>query len=194
MADNFDLENVFASVGGNDFRAGRQLTAEDADGGTTEISPLKRIRGSHHALARGIAFGGKTDKEVAIENGFSPNTLSRLKSDPSFIELVNYYRAHADHNAIDLNKQLIDVTAQALNVISDRLDEREDDFTVGQLTEIAKMGADRTGFGPTVKNETTVNLSIGAKMQRAQERLAEYEKARVIDVTPVVAASGVKQK
>jgi hypothetical protein len=57
-------------------------------------------------------------------------------------------------------------------------------MSLDTLTELVKMGADRTGFGPQSKS-TNVNVTVdfGARLEAARRRVAER---KVIDVTPGV--------
>lgn len=148
-----------------------------------EPAPLKRLGERHHALARLLAQG-VSPGEASIVTGLSSSRISILKGDPTFKELVEFYRERVDEQYLDMHATLAGLSLDAASRLRERLeDDDEDKLTIGQLIEITKLGADRTGFGP--KSESTVNVNIGLaeKMQAARERAEARRQA--IDITPV---------
>lgn len=148
-----------------------------------EPAPLKRLGERHHALARLLAQG-VSPGEASVVTGLSGSRISILKADPTFAELVSFYRDKVDEQYVDMHATLAGLSLDAAVRLRERLeDDDEDKLSIGQLIEITKLGADRTGFGP--KSESTVNVNIGLaeKMQQARER-AEARR-RAIDITPV---------
>src|SRR5215472_18949794 len=73
----------------------RELTPEDviklndAPVGVAS-SPLKKLKHSHHNLARLIADGVR-EEQISSVTGYSLPYISLLKGDPAFSQLVQYY-------------------------------------------------------------------------------------------------------
>jgi hypothetical protein len=121
---------------------------------------------------------------AAVAVGIQGSTVSILCADPAFKELLAFYRSETDAAYRSLHEELSGISMDAAAEIRKRL---EDDEMVGKmsldtLTELVKMGADRTGFGPQSKS-TNVNVTVdfGARLEAARKRVAER---KVIDVTP----------
>lgn len=144
-------------------------------------SALKRLSERHHALARVLASGVKPS-EAAITCGYAPSRVSILQDDPAFKELLEFYRNDVDAQYRGLHERLSGLALDAAEVLQERLEENSDDISFGQLMELTKLGADRTGHGP---QSNTVNLNIGVdladRLQKARERVANRT---LIDLDP----------
>jgi hypothetical protein len=133
-------------------------------------SAVKRLTERHHALARNIASGMPIG-EAAILQGYTINRVSILQSDPAFKELLSFYREDAQRPYRDLHVRLSGLASDAAEELSNRLEEKPEDITVGQLMELTKMGADRTGFGPSATN-VQVNVDLAGRLEAARKRVA----------------------
>lgn len=138
---------------------------------------IKRISERHHALARALA-AGLSEAEAAASVGYDNARVSVLKASPAFRELLDLYRDKVDTEFSEIAGRLAGLTKDALVALQDRLEDQPEDISVGQLIEIAKLGADRSGFGPSQKVEQTINVNLAARMQEARKRLS------MRDVTP----------
>jgi len=146
-----------------------------------EAQPLKRLGERHHALARLLAQG-VSPGEASVVTGLSGSRISILKADPTFADLVAFYKDKVDAEYVGMHATLAGLSLDAANVLRDRLEEDPDALSVGQLLEAVKVGADRTGFGPKSESTLNVNVGLAEKMQAARER-AEVRR-RMIDITP----------
>lgn len=143
---------------------------------------IARLRDSHHAIARLVALG-RSDVETAAITGYSANRVCVLKKDPSFQELVAFYKDRVAEEFIDFTGRLKSVSLDALNVLHERIVETPESMENRELSEIVKMGADRTGFGPPTKNGPAVSVSFS--LSALVKQSVELEESRkVIDVTP----------
>lgn len=134
---------------------------------------VKRLSERHHALARNLA-GGMAPSEAAIVCGYSLSRVSILQDDPAFKELLHFYREDVKGQYRDLHTRLAGIAADALDVLQDRLEEQPEDLSVGQLIELSKMGADRTGFGPqTSQTNLNVNIDLASRLEAARKRVRE---------------------
>lgn len=134
----------------------------------TTMPPLKRITDRHHALARAIASGIK-DTEVALMHGYTLPRISMLKTDPAFADLIAAYREQITIEYRGVHQKLAGVTSTALDQLEDRLE--QEDLPVGQLLEIVKMGADRTGAGPSSTSvQVNIHANLADRMRAAREQ------------------------
>lgn len=133
---------------------------------------LKRLSERHHALARNLA-SGMSPSEAAITCGYSTSRVSILQDDPAFQELLAFYRADVEHQYRDLHTRLSGLALDAADELAARLEEDPESVSIGQLMEITKMGADRTGFGPqSSSTNLNVNVDLASRLQAARERVA----------------------
>lgn len=139
----------------------------------SEPSALKRLGERHHALARNLA-SGMSPGEAAVICGYSLSRVSILQDDPTFKELLEFYRRDVNAQYRDLHQRLSGLALDAAEELAERLEESPSDISIGQLLEITKMGADRTGHGPQSQS-TNVNITIDAadRLKQARARVAE---------------------
>jgi hypothetical protein len=135
---------------------------------------IKQLRDSHHALARILALGTHP-AEASLITGYSLSRISILQSDPTFRELLEFYRGRKDEVVADVIGRMSAVHLEALAELQERLHDTAEQFTPGMLLEIVKTLADRTGYGPTSKNtQVNVNIDIAGRLERARQRVIEH--------------------
>jgi len=140
------------------------------------VSALKAIRERHHLLARRLADGIKIT-EAAIECGWSTSRVSILQTDPAFKELVEFYRKTEVLPAYrGMHERLAELSLDAADELAARLEAEPEKISVGQLMEVVKLGADRTGFGPQSSSmNLNVNVDMASRLQKARERVAQRQ-------------------
>lgn len=136
----------------------------------SQASAVKRITERHHALARNIA-SGMSVTEAAVLQGYSISRVSILQSDPAFKELLEFYREDAQRPYRDLHVRLSGLAMDAAEELSNRLEEKPEDVSIGQLVELTKLGADRTGHGPS-STSLNVNVDLAGRLENARKRVA----------------------
>ena len=135
-------------------------------------SPLKRLGDRHHQLARVLAEGAKPAEASAI-TGYDPSRISILLGDPSFKELIEFYRKHVDAAFGDFQRRAAVVTLTALNNIAELVEDDENPLTLDQNMQIVKTLADRTGHAPVSRSvSTNVQVDLTGKLAEARRRLA----------------------
>lgn len=144
----------------------------------TKPSAIKRITERHHALARNLA-SGMPEGDAATLQGYTISRVSILKNDPAFKELLAFYREDAQRPYRDLHVRLSGLAMDAAEELSNRLEEKPEEITIGQLTELTKLGADRTGCGPQSTN-LNLNVDLAGRLEAARKRVA-LRKLTVID-------------
>lgn len=136
----------------------------------SQASAIKRLTERHHALARNIA-GGMKVSDAATFCGYTISRVSILQSDPAFKELLEFYREEANRPYRDLHHRLSGLALDAAEELSNRLEEEPDKVSIGQLVELTKMGADRTGHGPQ-SSTLNVNVDLAGRLEAARKRVA----------------------
>lgn len=164
----------------------RELTIEDlqAVSGAPlgwKRSPLQKITIAHHTIARMTAEGTPV-MEISAVTGRTPASITQLRADPAFKELVVHYKKVNEIAKVDLEQQLTDVSSTALNTLQERMETEPEKMSDQDLRKIAQLGLDRTGFGPS----KTVKINNAAEVikELVKERKSR-EGGRIIDVTPV---------
>lgn len=144
---------------------------------------LKRLSDRHHALARCLS-SGMSEGDAALACGYVSSRVSILKSDPAFQELLAFYRDDTDRAYRDMHERLAGLSRDAVDELHTRLEDdiqaEEKKISVGQLLEIAKMGSDRTGYGPQSSQTVNVNVGIAAKLEAARRRVADRSAAALV--------------
>lgn len=166
-------EEVELLLAGGEVRAKPQPPAKTGEG------EAMRMTQRHHRLARLLAAGAKND-EAAFQAGYQPGTVSRLKADKTFQRLIAHYERELAPTFQIVGERLADLADGSLAVLADRLEDAPDDFTTRELIEMAKLGADRSGHGPTSTQKHEVTLDYGDRMAAARERIRSAQ-AQVIE-------------
>lgn len=171
------------------FSVERELAVEDvaamAEERGTKAPLLKRLSDRHHTLARLVASGMKLDT-AATTVGYNGARVSILKSDPMFIQLVNFYRSQEAKVIRDLGEKLSGLASDAIDALSDRLEDEDErkKIPTGHLLEMAKVGADRSGFGPqSTTTQVNIHANLADRMQAARQRAAESAGLKTIEGT-----------
>lgn len=142
----------------------------------SQAPALKRLTDRHHALARCLASGMRPG-DAAITCGYDASRVSILQADPAFQELLNFYREDTQAAYRDLHQRLAGLSLDAAEELAHRLEEDmqldEKKISIGQLMEITKMGADRTGYGPqSSSTNVNVNVDLASRLEAARKRVA----------------------
>jgi len=155
---------------------------------------VKKLRDSHHRIARLVAHGVKRTK-IAEVTGLSYTRLSVLSVDPAFKELVARYTAQL-HEKLDLAEDaFVEIAMQnmlrAELMISDRLDDADDSgelLPIRELVSISRDAADRLGYGKH-QTQTNVNVDFASRLERTIKRSARVIDAKAIPLSPSVGPS-----
>lgn len=147
----------------------------------TEPPEVKRLTERHHALARALA-SGMTEGEAGAMVGLLPARVSVLKGSPAFQELLALYREQKDRQFIETAARLAGLAQDAVIELQERLETEPEKISTGQLVEITKMAADRSGNGPTSTVNQNVNVDLSARLEQARQRALEHRKMK--DITP----------
>jgi hypothetical protein len=138
---------------------------------STPGSGLKRLRDTHHALARCLA-AGVSNQEASSITGYSPGYISILKGDPTFQELVAFYRANLTLAQADVTFRLTALNLSFIGELQDRLEVNPAGMSNAFVLEAVKVLSDRTGHAPMIKS-LNVNVDLAGRLEAARRRAAE---------------------
>lgn len=134
-------------------------------------SPLQRITDRHHGLAR-ILADGMEHWEAAIVTGYNPSYISFLLTNPTFKDLVAFYRTKTEAKYADMGDRLHGLGMVSTETLLERLENDPDSISNGMLLDIVKVAADRTGHGPATTN-VQVNVGLAGRLEAARRRVIE---------------------
>lgn len=145
---------------------------------------IAKLRDPHHALARFIASGLKIN-EAAERSGFSAARAYVLSIDPTFQDLVTFYRGQVNDAWLaaqdDFQRMAVGNMLKAERQLAEKLDKADEEgelLPTRDLIAIARDAADRFGYGKKSTN-VNVNVDFAAKLEAARARSATAR-----DVTP----------
>lgn len=146
---------------------------------------VKRLRDTHHMLARCLA-AGMTQTAAAERTGFSINRVSILCQDPAFQNLIATYRSQVDQSFVkEVDTFFSLATANMLKaerMLAEKLEEAEetgDALPTRELIAISRDAADRFGYG---KKQTNVNVNVdfAAQLEKAIARSGKADQMKVV--------------
>jgi hypothetical protein len=158
------MELTLDDLRGPEVGESRPITVEDLaalrapKGAATP--PRKKLRYKHHALARSLASGLGEATAAAI-TGFAPVTVSILKRDPAFAELVKFYASEEGKGFDHVRAQLLGVGQKFIEEMDRRVSRSPDELTMRDLRESGTVLLDRAGFGPAQSNTHDIHIHAG---------------------------------
>ena len=155
------------------------LTTEDLAPAQQGPPAYKRLSDRHQAVARYVAEG-MSNTEISILTGYGTHTITILRGDKTFQELVGFYRANQEAQFADLRQHMAGLSIDAIVELRERIEANPEKFTPGQLMELVKLLADRTGHGPTETKQVNVTTNIAQRLETARKRV----EAQYVDITP----------
>ena len=180
---NFDPGAVRRSASKVEFSLLGPIERSDVDllhvKGSSKADSVQKISARHHRLARHLAAGMKPGQAAAL-CGYSNSRVSILRADPLFRRLEGLYREQVEELFADQGAKLAEVSHTALDLLMTRMEEAPEELTVAQLQDLIKLGADRTGFGPSKTIEANVNHNLGAELE-ARWEAAQLRKREMLE-------------
>lgn len=133
---------------------------------------LQRIRDIHHQVAMLLAKGVRP-VEVSRITGMCQSRISILKADPTFQELLEYYREIKQAADVDDLQRINMLGRGAVQELLRRMEESPEELADTTLLKLAEFSADRTGKGPTTKNITATAVLSAADIEALKREGAE---------------------
>lgn len=148
----------------------RELAEGEEPPERVTVSP-RQMRNSHHAVAK-LCARGLTSAQVSLQTGYSLTHLWVLDKDPSFQELVTFYRRDQDAVAESVESKWLLIADDYAQHMHEKLLAGED-VPIEQAKEVFKVLADRAGFAPVQRSvNKNLNLNIGDRLDAARRRNA----------------------
>ncbi len=154
----------------------------------------------HHLAARMVADGSK-GVDISYATGYAPGTISSLRSDPAFVELVSHYAGLKEAVYLDVHQRLGSLGMAAVDQLQARVEhlERigEDELAdakvsvqqsmmpTGSLLKIAEMALDRSiapsrNSGTNVRQPTDIGGGLVVNLNFSEPK----RQGNIVDVTP----------
>ncbi len=124
-----------------------------------ETPHVARMTNRHHALARLLAEGKKWWECSAI-TGHSQTRISLLQDDPSFQELIEFYRAQLTTVYLNVHERLAALGISCMEELQERLETEPDTFSARELREIMD-----TAFNKSVAPDKSTGKNGGGPAQ-----------------------------
>lgn len=163
------------------------LTQPSLDTQVESKNRIKKLRESHHWVARLLAHGCST-AEAMIITGMSDSRINQLQTNPAFQDLLAAYRVRVAAGedlgmGFQLNQvdRLKSVVADATQELHDRLEEDPESFSNQFLVHTIEKLGDRSGLAPTQRTEN-INLNIsGDTIDAVKAAIDSRAKGKIID-------------
>jgi hypothetical protein len=126
---------------------------------------VERIRTQHHEIARWLACG-VPQKVICEQLGVTAPGLAVLKRSPAFQNLLLYYMAERDKEAISLSAKIQAVAGLAVDKVAEALGQPLENISAKFLETMTLGLLDRAGHSPLVK---TANLTLGLSLSDIRE-------------------------
>lgn len=157
----------------------RELTSADLaliGTGPAKVTSLKKIRDSHHNIARLLAEG-KSNAEVSEVTGYGQSRISVLKGDPAFQDLISHYRKDVDLAQsiafADNAMKMASINGDFLDELQDRLDNQPEAFSPDTILDAIKVLSDRTGLGAQSRStNVNINLDYAGRVAAGRQRVS----------------------
>jgi hypothetical protein len=161
----------------------REMTSTDIERLESQrgaVAPArKKLRDRHHSVARYLAMGMKPGEDSAV-TGFAPSTISILRADPTFNELVTFYRENTDARVAEFHERTVSLAIDAVNELHERLEDTEEVMSSSMVLEVAKFAADRTGHAPQTHSTNIQVNNFSDRLAEARQRLSQAPHLRAI--------------
>lgn len=150
-------------------------------GPSQSVSPIQRLRTSHHLLAKLLAEG-TAQVEVAMITGYSQTYISNIQKDPSFAELLTYYKSQLGEVYLNVHQRLASLGMDVVDEMQHRLNSEPDAWTLKDLEEVGKMALDRAGFGPqsTVNHKGSIALVTPEQLSRIKDEITRNQSGKTV--------------
>lgn len=155
------------------------LALMDEKGPEHSAAPVKRLKASHHAIAR-FKAAGMMDVEISGITGYSPTTISLLTQSPAFQNLLEHYQEKADVVALDLSKKINLVGDMALSKLQEYLD-TEEELDPELVRKIAEGMTDRAGYSAVHRSKVDIRaVGLTGEDLRAFKQEANAEDGSIV--------------
>lgn len=159
-----------------------KLAAHNESGAALGVTnaPLARIKRRHHRLAMILAGGEMDEGRAALMCGLHPSTVSILKNDPAFAELLAMYSDGVTAQFRDTVAEMAELAEDVIELIRQKLDAQGESVSLDTLMKFLPTLTDRTGNGPT-SNHNVRAVSVALSGDDLQRLKAGADATRPVD-------------
>lgn len=139
------------------------LPALMAGGALTPQLPRPRLSavGSVHHLLAQLVAEGKSNIDVGLITGYTPQYVGQLRGDPAFAELVAHYMSERERVFVDVLERINTLGVQSVEELMRRVELDAGKFKPRELMEIAKLALDAAkGGGSSGASGPQVAISV----------------------------------
>lgn len=144
--------------------------------------PLHKVRDSHHSLARALAQG-LSNTEASRLTGYTPSRISVLRTDQLFQKLIDEYSGERRLAEASLLERMTTLSLDVVEEIRSRLDEDPDSLKTRELLDVFTALADRSGHGPTSKQQISHLAITPADLERLSKAIDYAEGVTIVEAT-----------
>lgn len=138
-------------------------------------APPEQMRDRHHTIARMLALGFK-QTQIAAVTGMTASRISIIKGSPAFEELYQFYKNEAGAEFRDLTERFKHIGMEVTGELMTRLADKPEEISIGELRELLKTVADRSGYGPVQKNINLTATIDPEQLERLKDAARQKEK------------------
>lgn len=151
-----------------------------------DTNAVQVMRARHHQIARLLAAGHKPAAVGRIMD-CSPTTIANLEKSPAFQALLIEYMAMLDEAAVETVTRMRVLANLTVDELTARVVDptKAKEVKTGDLIEVVKMAADRSGLGPSSTQKVVVNGALSVadiRAIKATPSISQAPAARVFDV------------
>jgi len=154
--DVMSLETSAANIPGilsvTEMTVSYAYSALAANPAATSNATIKTLKARHHKAAKLVAAGFRV-QDVARKTGYAAGTIQTFKSNPAFKELVDHYSGEFEETVGELHDRMEALTLDLIGAVEEKLEEGNDDISLGELKDLLTMFLDRTGNSPIKRVE-----------------------------------------
>jgi hypothetical protein len=150
---------------------------------------IRVLRVAHHQLAQLIA-AGTSAVDASFITGRTVGNIKLLLKDPSFLELLEYYKEQQKARDLNVYDKLITIGAMASEILQERLEERPEAFSNNELKNLLELAAPKSGGQSNPANvglNVAINFIPGDRGSGVSEAKVIEERAEHVErVVPMI--------
>lgn len=125
------------------------------------MKPIGAIRTQHHLIAQLMAEG-KSNIEIGLISGYTPQHISNMRADPAFKELLAHYMAMREKVFVDVLERMKTLGVMSLDELQQRMVDEPEKFKSRELMEMVQLllkeGPGARGSGAAAGVAISVNF------------------------------------
>lgn len=155
---------------------------------------LRKMRHSHHLLARVLATGARPEK-ASLLSGYATSTIYVLQTDPTFQTLIEHYKDQTMADLAEVRARAEALGLSFLDEVQDRFDSAPESFETKELHKMAMDLLDRTSLpskapGGGAPSRPAAPPTLRVEFVESPRAHEPSFASRTIDVTAVEISAG----